>query len=220
MKKAFSMLELLFVIVVIGILAVAIIPSMKTDKLREAAIQLVSHIRYTQHLAMSDSKFSDNDAGWYKKRWTIVFNKDDYTSNEYAYTIFTDINGVSSGNPDLGEVAINPQNHSLVLSGGFSGANGLDIRNSSEFKGTKKLNIGIAYNINDVVFSNECSFSGSKRISFDNFGRPLKGKMSSYSQAYKKNRLISGVCKITLVNNNEGNITIAINPETGYTYIL
>ncbi|MGD9717776.1 MAG: type II secretion system protein, partial [Sulfurimonadaceae bacterium] len=51
MKKAFTMLELVFVIVVIGILAAVIIPRMDRDNASEAAIELQSQIRYAQHLA-------------------------------------------------------------------------------------------------------------------------------------------------------------------------
>ena len=49
------MLELVFVIVIIGILAAAIIPRMDRDSIYEASEQLLSHIRYTQHLAMTDN---------------------------------------------------------------------------------------------------------------------------------------------------------------------
>ena len=56
-KKAFTMLELVFVIVVSGILAATFIPRFDRDNLQEAADQVISHIRYTQHLAMVDDKF-------------------------------------------------------------------------------------------------------------------------------------------------------------------
>ncbi|WP_300367295.1 prepilin-type N-terminal cleavage/methylation domain-containing protein, partial [Hydrogenimonas sp.] len=51
-KNAFTMLELIIVIVVVGILSAIMIPRFSDDKLREAADQIMSHIRYTQHLAM------------------------------------------------------------------------------------------------------------------------------------------------------------------------
>ena len=74
MKKAFTMLELVFVIVVIGILAAVIMPNMKTNPVREAAIDLLSQIRYTQHLAIIDDKFDPNNNRWYRNRWQIAFN--------------------------------------------------------------------------------------------------------------------------------------------------
>jgi len=74
MKKAFTMLELIFVIVVIGILAAVIIPNTKTNPVAEAAVNLLSQIRYTQHLAIINDKFDPNNASWYKDRWQIVLN--------------------------------------------------------------------------------------------------------------------------------------------------
>lgn len=73
MKKAFTMIELVFVIIVIGILAAVIVPNTKTNPAREAAIQLVSHLRYTQHLAMVDDKYLANTS-WYKNRWQLHFS--------------------------------------------------------------------------------------------------------------------------------------------------
>ncbi|OIP56792.1 MAG: N-terminal methylation [Helicobacteraceae bacterium CG2_30_36_10] len=218
MNKAFTLLELVFVIVVVGILAAIIIPNTRTNPLREAAIQLVSHIRYTQHLAMVDDKFDMNNPKWYKSRWTIVFNSDAYTNNKEAYTIFSDSPSYS-GNPGTDEPAINPSNIELMLSGGFSGGpNSLDY-NHPDFKGTKELNIGTKYNITDVEFNSDCQSSSSERLSFDNLGRPLIGKMSSYSQPYVNNRILENQCRISLIN-SEGNVTIAIEPETGYAHIL
>ena len=77
MKKAFTMLELVVVIVVIGIIAVAALPRINDDHIAEAADQVMSHIRYTQHLAMQDSKVGDGDE-WYKKRWSIFFSSADF----------------------------------------------------------------------------------------------------------------------------------------------
>ena len=79
MRKAFTLLELVFVIVVIGILAAMIIPSTRTNPVAEAAIQLQSHIRYAQHLAMVDDKFDTANSNWYKNLWQIAFNGNQYS---------------------------------------------------------------------------------------------------------------------------------------------
>lgn len=225
MKRAFTLLELVFVIVVIGILAAIVIPNIKSDRARDAAFQLVSHIRYTQHLAMIDDKFNMNDSDWYKKRWTIIFNSDAYTDNNESYTIFNDLD--ADGNPDLQatfkEVAIDPLNKEKYMSGGFTGENDLDIRDldsaPENFKGIKKLNLGKSYGVTSVVFSGSCQYHSSKRIAFDSMGRPLIGDISGYSTPYVSNRLLESRCTITLVT-SESNATVAIEPETGYAHIL
>jgi len=79
MKKAFTMLELIFVIVVIGILAAVILPRTKTNPVQEAAVDLLSKIRYTQHLALVDDKYDASNTSWYKNRWQIQFNGNTYT---------------------------------------------------------------------------------------------------------------------------------------------
>ena len=83
MKKAFTLVELVFVVVVIGILAFALWPTKQPTQALEAARQIVAHIRYTQHLALNDDKFAAHtDTGgtdsiakdWYKRLWRITFS--------------------------------------------------------------------------------------------------------------------------------------------------
>lgn len=72
MKRfAFTMLELVFVIIIIGILAVLAMPNFNTNPLRLASEQIATHIRYTQHLAMIDDKYDPANATWFQDKWTI-----------------------------------------------------------------------------------------------------------------------------------------------------
>ena len=229
MKKAFTMLELVFVIVIVGILSVMIAPNFQGNNLRQAADQVVSHIRYTQHLAMMDNKFDTNDTDWYRERWQIFFSLT-YNST-ISYSIFSDKN--QDGNPSHSltgykEVARNPLDSSKYLIG---------TSYSSFFGGTKpekvssNLDIKSEYGVLNIVLSSECRLSGSTRIAFDNIGRPLRGTFhgvswnSSYptSTNINNSKLISDTCKIVLCNTTDcldENVTIAIEPETGYTHIL
>ena len=221
-NSAFTMLEMVVIIVVIGIIASALLPRIDdSSNIRNAANQLVSDIRYTQHLAMSDDQISTNDKKWYKKRWTIIFNNDRFTDGELAYTIFADVAGKSTGNPDAtSEIAKNPLDHDRVLSGGYSGIGGLDIRDLDSFIGTKRYNLGKTYGIKKIEFSQSCSFHNSKRIAFDHMGRPLKGNISSYKSPYPSaSRVIKEQCTITLYDNNDRNVSIYVEPETGYAHL-
>ena len=225
MKKAFTMLELVFVIVVAGILAAVIIPSTRTNPLQEAAIQVLSDIRYTQHLAIVDDKY---DAGnldstgvtkWYKERWQIIFSANANSDSKMGYTIFSDTSGDSTGHPNEIEIAINPSNPNQRMTGGYTGDVDLNINNAS-FVGMESLNIGRKYNIQNVVFSNSCDGANgtSKRIAFDHLGRPLQGDISSNSEAYENDDLIRTACIITLSSASES-LTITVEPETGYARI-
>ena len=217
MKKAFTMLELVFVIVVMGILAAAIIPSTKTNPVQEAAIQVLSHIRYTQHLAMVDDKFDTSDTEWYKSRWQLIFYNGDNSNDVPAYTIFSD-NPTYSGDPSKNEIALDPQNKSRLMTGGYSGSSTLDYRDDANFGGIKSMNIGMKYGITGYQLSGGCS---GARISFDYLGRPINGDLSSMSSAYNSGstqRLMTTDCIITLSSASES-LTITVEPETGYARI-
>ncbi|QOP40798.1 pilus assembly FimT family protein [Sulfurimonas marina] len=216
MKKAFTVMELMFIIIVIGILAAVVMPRMERDVVREAAIQLVSHIRYTQHLALVDDRYNKDDADWYRSRWQIIFENNADSGGEESYTIFSD-NPDYSGHAGANEIATNPQDKSKKLTGG---TNGVSYDNAAA---TRSMNLGIKYGIVDVNLTDSCKFSSSKRIAFDHLGRPLKGDLSNattYMSPYpNSNRIITSNCDITLSDGTES-VTIRITPETGYTYIL
>ncbi len=71
-KQAFTMIELIIVIVVIGILAAVMIPKTDTEPARDAANQLSRHIQYAQHLAMVDDVYDDTDPNWPDNRWGVI----------------------------------------------------------------------------------------------------------------------------------------------------
>ena len=225
-KKAFTMLEVIFVIVVAGILAAIILPNTRTDPIYEATNQLLSHIRYTQHLAMVDDKYDTNriDLGgsviWYKDRWQLVFANSQFTDNEVAYTIYSDTQGraVGRGDPNESEVALNPQNPDQLMTGGHTAAAALDYTNAG-FRGMKKLNLGKSYGVQSVRLTGGCQNS---RISFDHLGRPFTGDQSTMVNPYNAGgtqRLITANCDVN-VSGTDRSIIIRIAPETGYACIL
>ena len=213
MKKAFTLLELVFVIMVVGILAAILIPKTERSPLQEAGVQLLSDIRYTQHLAIMDDKFSSTDPNWYKKRWQILFGKNVNSNSTWAYTIFSDTSGTSTGDANEIEIAINPMNPNQRMTGGYTGANVLDYNNKN-FVGMKKLNLGSNYDVDDIQFT--CG----QRIAFDHIGRPMRGDQSTMTGAYHAgtDRLLKKVCSITLKEGTES-VVISIEPETGYASI-
>jgi prepilin-type N-terminal cleavage/methylation domain-containing protein len=226
-KNAFTMLELVIVIVVIGILAVTISPVFQRDPLAEAAHQVASHLRYTKHLAMVDNKFNPNDLQWYKARWQTFFTKAKGADYHWAYTVFSDGAG-HTGNPDLSEVAMNPLDSTKLLTGGYSGNL---ITQYDGDRATNALNIGHEYDVKDIIMTGGCKLPTTRlRIAFDYFGRPIYDNQKLFDGMYTKkgkSMLVQKQCQITLCSvgdckaaTSDEKITIAIEPETGYIHIL
>ncbi len=248
MIKAFTLIELVFVIVIIGILSTQISPSFEVNTLTEAANQLVLHIRYTQHLAMSDNKFDAKKPTWFKERWQIQFKQSIYDNqidknsiDIWAYTIYSDSFN-RDANPNISDtIASEPLNpvvkrvngsykQGKYLSGGFKG-----IINGDHNGRNKKLALQETYGIQTVQFTSSCSYYGSRRIIFDAIGRPYynykKDSASMASNPYKNMMLLKSQCTISLCKklnasmkcdftDKNSYINIAIEPETGYTHIL
>ncbi len=220
------MIELVFVIVIVGILSLVISSSFERNTLREAADQVVSHIRYTQHLAMVDDKFNPKDSGWYKSRWQIFFANTEGSGDAWSYMIFSDSPNYT-GTPDVSEHAKNPLDENRYLSGGYSAGN-IDFRSPLA---TKEMNLGNKYGLLDIDFVNGCTIATTRqRISFDYLGRPFYGNPHAQTNVYHDElnfKILKSTCHIQLclttpcaTATNENKITIAIEPETGYTHIL
>ena len=199
LRKAFSLMELVFVIIIIGILAVLAMPNFDRQPLEEAAEQVASHIRYTQHLAMIDDKYDINDATWYRERWQIRFR---YLNPEYGYVIFADTNQLKNANDN--EKAIDSLTGERI-DGFLNYANG---------------NLTKKYGITNVVSScyqdDDTTVATNKgAIVFDNLGRPYRGVSNATTPAQY---LLTANCNIVLTH-TDGTATITVSPETGYVSV-
>jgi len=236
---AFAMLELVFVIAVIGIISALALPRFNRDNLQEAADQLVSHIRYTQHLAIQDDKFNPSDDEWFLGRWRIrIYKNLSFTNtkcpketfdNIWTYTIFADSAGYS-GNPNLTEIARNPLDSNQLLSGGYNNTLCVDNADNDESdQSMASMRLQTAYGIKDIDFGGGCR-SNITYINFDYLGRPMNSMVSSapYELASAGwHKLLTQQCTITLctvddctIAGLDEKITIAIEPETGYAHVL
>ena len=197
-------------------------PKMDDGSLQQSTNQIVSHIRYTQHLALTDDKFSNTDATWFRKRWQIRFQNDAGGTNNgnWIYSIYSDTN--KNNTIDRNEIAKNPENPNKFLTGFYSTING-EVQKSTY---TKKMDIEDNFGITDVVLTGGCA--NSSQISFDRVGRPFMGNPSTQASAYPDSitapansaLLLTTQCKIAFIGNDDKNITIAIEPETGYVHQL
>jgi len=209
-KKAFTMIELTLVIVVLGILAMVAIPRMEQDTRQELADNVLSAIRYTQHLALMDNKIDPTDSNWQKKLWRIRFQTSNVDSKAISYIIFSDTD--ENGNPSKTECAIDPANGKYFYNSNGNSSIGAD-ESPSGFIGKQ---YGIQTGDSGIVFSGGCA--GYKHIAFDNMGRPHVGVNNSTNlyEGYMKDD-----CEITFnfIDSGVKPVTIVIEKETGYSYI-
>ena len=200
MKKAFTMLELVFVIVVIGILAMTIIPRMDRDNIYEMSEQVLSHIKYTQHLAMTDNVYDHTRSDWYQARWHLNFVNG---SCGVFYRVGSD-SDLSSGTGDFTnfEAARDPLTKELI----YNNTSPCDYR-SGWFNGVL---LGKKYNVTGMTSS-----CGTQTIAFDHIGRPYMGVGGTTAAAGK----MQNDCDYTFADGNGNSVKITVTAETGYAYI-
>ena len=205
MKRfAFTMIELVLVIVVLGILAALAMPRMDRDLRQEAKDNLLSAIRYTQHLALMDDKTDPYDADWQKKLWKISFTVSATDNTATFYTISSDEN--KNGSISNEETAIDPVNGKYMYN--TSGATvGIDANESPN------IFIGKKYGIDTMAFSGGCS-DAQKNIAFDQLGRPHNG-IGTATNNYSK--YMTSNCTITIgfVDTDIAPLVLTIATETG-----
>jgi len=231
MKKAFTMIELVIVIVVIGIIAMVTIPKYDQNRVLIAAQQIASHIRYAQHLAMIDNRTNliakpaprpatprpatdPNGDQWWRERWTIAFTQNT-NGRKWGYSVYSD----SSRNGSLNspnEVAPDPQNPNRLLTASNIVAIPANRLNN-------KLNIGKTYGIKNVTFSGGCDVNNNQAISFDEKGRPFLNA-STVAVGARANPSVGRIATRCEINIGDGDTNatstnvakICIEVETGY----
>lgn len=224
MKKAFTLVELIFVVVVIGILAFSLWPKKQPIQALAAARQIVAHIRYTQHLALNDDKFATHTDGtssiakdWYKRLWRITFSNltadKDCKIGGWRYAVYQNIAGDLSdkGQPNgTIEAARNPAQAGKVLSACYSG---LSTNTSDE------LNLSQTYKIKNIDFSEFAEGGKIQGIIFDELGRAYP--RGDFSQAYINDKKFKhnsyGRIKLSAKDRSKANILVFA--ETGYACV-
>jgi type II secretory pathway pseudopilin PulG len=212
-RTAFSMLELIFVIIVIGILAVLAIPNFGRDPLTEAANQIANHIRYTQHLAMADDRFDPTNSNWSSELWQIRFRQlndiNNGSENEWFYEVFSDKS--FDGDSTEAEEAKDP------LTGESLGNGTLN----NTVDDNKIINLTRKFGIKNVVISGGTNIYGSTqpRIAFDNFGRPYRNALPNSGDDWHTLVLTTDM-NITLTGSDDQTAVVTVRPETGYVCVL
>ncbi len=219
LKKAFTMVELLIVIVILAILASYSIPRFKRDTRSEAINHILSMIRYTQNLALHDTKHSIDDTKWQRSFWRFQIYNCAGGSGIY-YMIGTDKNlnrGIGRA-----ETAIDPANSKFTF---WDRRKACPKSSDDALMQQVSPNIFLTqkYGINSVTFNcrvrtNRVYNSRAKYIGFDNFGRPIHSWSTTRPNYWGH---IVGQCRIrfNFIDNSIDPFTIIVEPESGYAYL-
>jgi len=212
-KHAFTMIELVMVIVVLGILAAMALPRLERDVRQEAGDNILSAIRYTQHLALMDNKANINvtpKVNWQRALWQMRFVN---YGNEWQYIIASDTS--YAGNLAQNESAID------TATGKYMHTTDAII-NSDE---SPEIFLSKKYGVNSVDFTNCTGKIGSGQadnaathIAFDYLGRPHKGLGGATDNM---STLMHADCTITFTfEDGSQDLKILIRKDTGYANIV
>ncbi|PAF52292.1 type II secretion system protein [Helicobacter sp. 13S00477-4] len=227
MRSAFSLFEILIVVVILGILAS--FAFLRNDNtLNQAAKSLLEHIAYTRHLALNDdlvftklnqtkglvNRFRSIDPNGLillNPMWQIQFHfTGKYTM--FSYSIYVDTPRFAptthyDGRPMDGDIIAIEGNDRKCLSG-YNNKNISDMckNNSSVF-----VRLHEAYGLEKFYVQADefCQELRGARIYFDRFGRPYCGKREALSRPFK----------IILEKNKKKRI-ICVLPVSGYSFLL
>ena len=213
-RYGFTMIEFIFVIIILGILTSTGMSRLDKNNYQDAADAILSDIRYTQHLALLDYKHNHADLRWQKSFWQIGFKFCSGSVNYYEY-IGSDMN--YGGEIDNNESAIDPLNGKRMIWRGYGVCDeGGDEEGAEDTSG--RIFLTNKYGITNIAFSGSCSGSGVSFIAFDHLGR-LYHKVYNNTIPFHANYLTS-TCTITFTLSDDDKFAIDIEPETGYAHIV
>jgi len=207
MKKnpAFSMIELVFVIVVVGILASTSLSQMDRDIQQEAISTTLSNLRLTQQTALSDSKHNNSNQQWQRSYWQFRYQK--CGNNDYRYSITSDSN--YDGVNDRNESLISSLDSKYIF---------FDCNNDNE-EDSKQSTFN-KYGISSIMGrGDDCSAllteeAGS--IAFDNLGRPHYNVADYSAPNFSEIAKIDCSIIFEFENSNYSEFVINIENTTGF----
>lgn len=203
-RLAFTMLELVFVIVVLGIIAALAVPRFDRDLKQEAADNILSAIRYTQHLALIDNRHKFDDPKWHRRFWKLMFAP--CSNGKYFYRIGNDDDMDSTSTFEQSESALDSANGKFMYVANNGSCSDDDV--------SPNILIGKKYGVTVNDGTGGCT---GKHIGFDHLGRPHTSFSGSTVPNYST--YMSSDCTMNFTLSDGDTFSIIIESETGYAYI-
>ena len=203
MKKSFTLLELILVILILSILYMAIIPNSNINKLNELKENLTLQIKHLRYKSLTDSKYS-HEENWQKENWTIKFFRCKKEIGGIYYVIYSDEN--KKGHPNQIESLKDPLSNKFIYSSNSCKENSENSKYSLLTKNFDIKAIDISCNKTDSL----------GQISFSYDGK-VYSKLTSNIDKQEKYE-IKESCFLKFIDKNNKDFIITIENETGYIY--
>jgi|GEM_PF-6234475 len=217
-RRAFSTLELVVVVAIVGILATFVASKFRDDPLARATLQIASHLRYTQAIALNDDRFSTR-TDWHESRPIFEFthiNTQKKIKNVcenvtcWRYNVYKDTSGSTNLNA-ITQAVPDPLNPAKRLTAGFSPGS---LFESNIKQLNLKLNLTYTFGVTDVEFSGGCKAQRAGvgvKFRFDELGRVYT---QNPTRAY--NGAVSKRCEVRLFDKNGACKMLTIEAQTGF----
>jgi hypothetical protein len=191
--KSFSLLELIFVLIILSIIISTTIPKQIDNNLYLAINKVKLYFQYTRYLAIKNDFFKD-----YKKFYTIKFQRCAKSVGGVYFIVYSDTN--MKGYINKSETIKDPIDNKYLYS-------------NYKCKKQKDTNDNILltqkYGIKDIIVScNKTSTIG--QFSFDNYGNIYTKFASKYK--YMRRNILKNDCKIKFIDNKNNTATLIISP--------
>ncbi|MFA9373497.1 MAG: type II secretion system protein [Poseidonibacter sp.] len=202
MKRSFSLLELVIVILLLSLLYTIFISKTKISKIDEVTNRLIIYLKQTRYQAMIDNKYDENSTLWYKSRWTMKFFRCRKDQEGIYYVIYSDKN--KTGHPSVEDTLKDPLTNKNIYSSNYC----LEKNENSKYVLLSKY-----YGIKDINIScNNTSTLG--QISFASNGKIYSKLSNNGNEAYEYE--ITDKCYIELIDESNEKRTIELEPKTSY----
>jgi len=205
MKKAFFLLELVIVILLMGIFYSLFNYTKYSNKLDEVASRILIYLNYTRYIALIDDKYSETTDKngknlWYKQRWTMKFMNCNKSKGGIYFRIYSETN--DTGHAGKEESLRDPLTNKYIYA-----------HNDCKIQDDRSPFTLLAnYDIKDVQIS--CNSTDSiGQISFGNDGK-VYSKINSL-----EGKEVTKPCIIKLISTKNQSREIVVNP-TGLAHFL
>ena len=201
-KKAFLLLELIFVILLLSLFSYILIPKNPKPEFTIAIDRLVLYLNQTKLQAFIDDKYDLSNPLWHKRRWTMKFFRCSESVGGIYYSIYSDSN--MTGHPNASESLKDPLSKKNIYSSNSCQENS---SNSEYVLLTKRFGI-----VNVDISCNDTTSLG--QISFGNDGN-IYTKLSS-KENDNSSYVLEDDCFLEFKSKDNQRKTVKIYAKTGF----